>query len=317
MTVLNPDRPLSRDGLTVARRRTRLRLSYTAQLVLMLVPFLVGVVLLGAGPALAGLPLALTEFNLLQAPAFVGLRNFQEMLGDGQFRLTLFNTLFYAGVAVPLRLVGALVLAVLLSSKLRGMIGFRAAAYLPTVVPDVAWALVWLWVLNPMTGPLNQALGLFGITGPQWLTGEWSARFAIILMLFWQLGEGFIICLAALSGVPRDLLDQSAVDGGSAFQSFWRITLPVIAPLLLVLLARDTAASLKATAVPALIFDQSTGMRQGGYFLPNYIYDTAFEYLRFGYASAMTWVLYALTALAIWLEFRIVRRWRITLDADA
>ena len=280
----------------------------------MLAPFLIGLALLGVGPALAGLPLALSSFNLVQAPSFAGLNNFRELLGDDLFRQSLVNTLVYAGIAVPLRLAGALLLAVLMAAKLRGIVAFRGAVYLPTVIPEVAWALVWLWVLNPVHGPLNHVLGLAGVQGPQWFADGGSARAAVILMLFWQLGEGFIICLAALTGVPRDLLDQAAVDGGSSVQTFFRITLPVIAPLLLVLLARDTAASLKATAVPALIFDQSTGMREGGYFLPNYIYQTAFEYLRFGYASAMTWALYALTALAIWLEFRIVQRWRVALD---
>lgn len=282
----------------------------------MLAPFLVGLAVLGLGPALAGLPLAFSRFNLLQPPTFAGPANFRELLGDDLFRRSTFNTLFYVALAVPLRLAGALALALLLAGKRRGIVAFRGAIYLPTVIPDVAWALVWLWVLNPVSGPLNQLLAAAGIPGPQWLTGEWSARFAVVLILFWQLGEGFIICLAALTGVPRDLLDQSAVDGGSALQAFWRITLPVIAPILLVLLARDTAASLKATAVPALIFDQSTGLREGGFFLPNYIYQTAFADLRFGYASAMTWALYALTALAIWLEFRVVRRWRVTLNPD-
>lgn len=283
----------------------------------MLAPFLVGLTALGVAPALAGLPLALSNFNLLQPPGFAGLANFREMIGDDIFRRATLNTLFYVALAVPLRLAGALALALLLAGKRSGLVAFRGAVYLPTVIPDVAWALVWLWVLNPVSGPLNQLLAAAGLPGPQWLTGEWSARFAIVLILFWQLGEGFIICLAALTGVPRDLLDQSAVDGGSTIQTFWRITLPVIAPILLVLLARDTAASLKATAVPALIFDQSTGMREGGFFLPNYIYQTAFTDLRFGYASAMTWALYALTALAIWLEFRVVRRWRVTLDAES
>jgi len=311
----------TKTGIAVAAPRRKLvwprpRLSYTGQLVLMLLPFVAGLLLLGIGPALAGLPLALTHYNLLRPPVFAGLANIQEMLGDQVFRRALFNTLFHIVVAVPLRLAGALLLAVLLAASVRGVVVFRGAVYLPTVIPDVAWALVWLWVLNPFHGPLNQMLGLFGLPGPLWLTGEWSSRVAIVLMLFWQLGEGFIICLAALAGVPRALLDQAAVDGSTAKQTFWRITLPVIAPVLLVLLARDTAASLKATAVPGLIFEPSTGMREGGFFLPIYIYETAFEYLRFGYASAMTWALYGLTALAIWVQFRMVQRWSVSVAGD-
>jgi multiple sugar transport system permease protein len=178
----------------------------------------------------------------------------------------------------------------------------------------MAWALIWLWILNPIYGSLNQALGLIGIDGPPWLVDPTWARLGIVLMMIWQIGEGFVVCLASLQGVSRDMLDQAAVDGSGPWRSFWGISLPLIAPALLLLLFRDTILSFQANFVPALIVGRGGGPDYATTFLPMYIYTTAFGYLRFGYAAAMTCAMYVLTALVLWLQYRTVRRWRIGLD---
>jgi multiple sugar transport system permease protein len=264
-------------------------------------------------PALAGFGLAFTDFNALQPPRFVGLANFRALRDDGIFRIAVGNSLFYIALAVPLRLVGALLTARLLLRPFRGAHAARAAVYLPTVIPDLAWSLVWLWILNPIYGPLNQALALVGIAGPAWMAGHTSARLAIVLMMIWQVGEGFVVCLAALQSVPRDLLDQAAIDGSSPWRAFRTVTLPTIAPVLLVLLARDTIFSFQANFVPALIVGRGGGPDYATTVLPMYVYTTAFGYLRFGYAAAMTGAMYAVTGIVLWLQFRVAARWRIGL----
>jgi multiple sugar transport system permease protein len=296
-------------------RRSEIRrgpgLTYRAQLGLMLAPYLLGILVLIAIPALAGLPLAFTDYNALQPPVFTGFDNFVELWRDEVFHIAVKNTLFYIGIATPLRLAGALALALLLVAPIRGVRLYRVLVYLPTVIPDLAWAIVWLWILNPIYGPLNQFLALFGINGPAWMVNETSARFAIVLMLAWQIGEGFVVCLAALQDVPRELTDQAAVDGASVWRSFWGITLPSIAPVLLILLFRDTIHSLQSNFVPALIVGRGGGPNYATTYLPMYIYTTAFDFLRFGYAAAMTWTLYAMTALVLWLQYRVAVRWRL------
>jgi multiple sugar transport system permease protein len=283
------------------------------QLGAMLLPYLLGLAVLVMVPAIAGLSLAFSDYNALEPPRFAGLANFRELLRDDIFHIALANSLLYIALATPLRLVGALFTARLLLRPGLGVRAARAAVYLPTVVPDMAWALVWLWILNPLYGPLNQTLALFGISGPAWMTDPTSARLAIVLMMSWQIGEGFVVCLASLQNVPRDLLDQAAVDGSSAWDTFRVVTLPSIGPALLLLLFRDTIFSFQANFVPALIVGRGGGPDFATMFLPMYIYTTAFGYLRFGYAAAMTSVMYVVTGVVILLQFRTARRWDLSI----
>jgi multiple sugar transport system permease protein len=281
---------------------------YRAQLGLMLLPYLLGLALLTFLP---GLPLAFTDYNAIQRPAFAGLDNFRELLDDDIFHKAVLNSLGYIAAATPLRLLGALLLALLLLRAMRGGKLYRAIVYLPTVVPDLAWSVIWLWILNPLYGPLNQFLALFGLPGPAWMVEENSARAALVLMAVWTIGEGFVVCLAALADVPKELHDQAAVDGASAARTFTGVTLPSIAPVLLILLFRDTIFSLQANFVPALIVGRGGGPNYATTVLPIYIYTTAFDFLRFGYAAAMTWALYLITAVTIWLQYRVAVRWRM------
>lgn len=275
----------------------------------MLLPYVLGLLTLVIGPGIAGFALSLTDYNALQPPAWAGLANFRRLPGDHVFRIAVFNSLFYIALAVPLRLVGALVLARLLLRPTRGSLIGRGIVYLPTIVPDLTWALIWLWILNPLYGPLNQSLRIVGIDGPAWMLDPGTARLSIVVMMIWQLGEGFVICLAALQSVNRDYLDQAEVDGGSAWSSFRGIALPLIAPALLILLFRDTIFSFQANFVPALIVGGGGGPDYATMYLPMYIYTVAFSYLRFGYAAAMTVSMYAITGALIFLQYRLTRKW--------
>ena len=303
---------LGREVAATAATRARGRgLPYRVQLGLMLAPYLGGLALLVALPALLGLPLAFTDYNGLRSPTWIGLANLRELAGDPVFHKAVFNSAVYVALAVPLRLLGALGLALLLARPFRGAGAYRAGAYLPTVVPDIAWALLWLWLLNPAYGPVNALLRLAGLPAPAWMVDEWGARFAIVLMMSWQIGEGFVVCLAALADVPGEVREQSAVDGAAPWQTLGRIVLPLLAPVLLVLLLRDTIFSLQANFVPALILGDGGGPNYATTFLPMRVYTVAFEYLRFGYATAMTWAMYALTALLLLAQYRVATAWRL------
>ncbi len=268
--VIRQRAEVQRDVAPGAVVRNRLRdhvreLAWRGQLALMLLPFLTGIVLLVFVPALLGLPLAFTAYNSLDPPQFTGLQNFRDLWHDDVFHLSLLNTLGFILAAVPLRLVGALGVAMLLLRRFRGIGSMRAAVVLPTVVPDIAWALAWLWILNPLYGPLNILLRAVGVEGPAWMLDENGARFAIVLMMSWQFGEGFVVCLGALSDIPREILDQARVDGAQRWETFRGIILPLISPYLLILVVRDTLFSLHANFVPAMILGQD-----GGLFFFNY-----------------------------------------------
>jgi multiple sugar transport system permease protein len=276
----------------------------------LLAPYVVGLAALVALPALVTFCLALYDYDLLGTPDFIGLANFRELLNDEVFRISLRNSLLFILFAVPLRLLGALGLALLLHRRFRGAAAYRTAAYLPTAVPDIAYALLWLWILNPLYGPLNLLLGAVQDTPPHWLTDPADAQRAVVLMSLFQLGEGFIVLLAIRQSLPAELYELAALEGAKPYWVFTRLTLPLLAPTLLLLLFRDTIFSFQATFVPALIVTEGGPPPHATTYLPLFAYRNAFEYLRYGYAAAATVVMFAVTLALVYAQYRVVRRWR-------
>ena len=212
--------------------------------------------------------------------------------------------------AVPLRLAGALALALLLHRRYRGVAAYRTAGYLPTVVPDVAFALLWLWILNPLYGPLNLTLAALGGPTPSWLTDPRAAQWAVIIMSLFTIGEGFIVAMATRQGLPSELYELAEIEDAKPWYVFSRVTLPLMAPTLLLLLFRDTIYSFQISFVPALIVTEGGPSPYATTYLPLFIYRNGFEYLRYGYAAAATISMFLVTALIVYLQYRIVRRWR-------
>ena len=249
---------------------------------LMLAPYLIGIALLIALPALVTFALALTEYDLIRSPRFIGVQNFRELWNDEIFRTSIRNSLMFILFAVPLRLVGALALALLLHRKFRGAAAYRTAGYLPTVVPDVAYALLWLWIINPLYGPLNLALGTLSYPKPAWLTDPRAAQWAVIIMSLFVIGEGFIVAMATRQGIPGELYELGDVEDATALYMLRRVTLPLMAPTLLLLMFRDTIFSFQANFVPALIITDGGPPPYATTYLPLFIYRNGFEYLRYG-----------------------------------
>jgi multiple sugar transport system permease protein len=269
-----------------------------------------GLLALVALPAAITFGLALFEYDLVQAPDFRGLGNFRELFDDEVFRISLRNSLLFIAFAVPIRLVGAVGLALLLHRRIRGVGAYRAGVYLPTIVPDVAYALLWLWMFNPLYGPINVALDGLGLPSPEWLTDGSDARWAIVTMTVFLLGEGFLVALATRQSLPGELYELAAVEAASPLYVFRRVTLPLMAPVLLLLLFRDTIFSFQVNFVPALLVTEGGPPPYETTYLPLFVYQTGFEYLRYGYAAAATVVMFLITALIVFIQWRIVVRWR-------
>jgi len=276
----------------------------------MAAPFLVGVAALVVLPALLTFAMSVFRWDLVRSPTFLGLANFRELIGDTTFRTALRNSLTYVAIAVPIRLGLAVGVALLLQPRFRGTGTVRASVFMPAVIPDVAYALVWLWILNPAYGPLNLALEGLGLPTPSWLSQQGPARWAVIVMGVFALGETFLVALAARRLVPDGLYELAATQGAGPWSRMWRLTLPLMAPTLLLLLLRDTALALQATFVPALLVTEGGPPPNGTLYLPLFIYRNAFTYFRYGYAAAATVWMFALTASIVWLQYRVVRRRR-------
>lgn len=278
----------------------------------MLAPFLIGLVVLVVGPALVTFALAFADYDLIGAVRWIGLANFTELAANTAFHEALRNSLGFAGVAVPLRLLIALGLALLLHRRALGVGAARTTVTLPTAVPEVAYGLLWLWLLNPLYGPVNQLLRLFAEPDsiPNWLTDPADARAGIVLMSLFTVGETFVVLLITRRALPPHVYELAAIEGATGFQVFRRVTLPLMAPVLGLLLLRDTILSFQFSFVPALVVTDGGPPPYATTYLPLFVYRNAFEYLRYGYAAAATLVMLVCTGIAVFLQWRLIRRYR-------
>lgn len=286
------------------------RPSYEARLRLLLLPYALGIVALVLIPAGISFGLAFFQYDGLSAPRWVGTLNFVLAYTDDLFTLSVQNSLALIIVPVPLRVFGAFLLARLLQRGGRLLPWLRASVFLPSVIPGAAYALAWLWIFNPLYGPFNLLLQAVGLTPPAWLADPLWARPALALMFLWQIGEGFLVSLAALQDLPPEIGDAARVDGAGSWGLFWYVTLPLVAPILLLLAFRDAILTFQESFTAILLMTDG-GPYYATYTLPVFIYEQAFDLLSFGTASAALWVMYALTGLIVVLLYVIARQWNI------
>jgi multiple sugar transport system permease protein len=281
---------------------------YQRSLYLLLAPFLIGVGLLVILPAGLALGVAFTSYDGLAAPRWSGLANFRAIAADGLFRTALVNSAIFVALTVPLRTLITLALALLLSRPRRGVGLYRAAVYLPTLVPGVAYALIWLWILNPLYGPLNRLLVAVSLPAPAWLVDSRTALAAVSVAALFQLGEGFVVLLAGLQELPDEYYEAAALDGAGRLALLRHIVLPLLAPWLLLIVIRDLIVSVQSSFTPVLLMTGG-GPYHATLLLPLLIYQTAFDRFRFGEGAAMTAVVCAGVALLVVLTHRAFGGW--------
>jgi multiple sugar transport system permease protein len=257
---------------------------------------------------LTSLYLSLTNYSVLMPTQFVGLYNYQEMLKDKSMGLSIYNTAYYAALAVPLGISVALILALLLNSKhLRGRSLFRAMYYVPSIMPIVALSILWIWILQPRFGLINTLLGVFGIDGPNWLGDPAWAKAGLVVMTLTGVGSNMVILLAALQGVPVHLYEAAEIDGANWWSKFRHVTIPMISPALFFTLVIGFIGTFQ-------VFTQAYVMTEGGpadstLFYVLYLYRYAFNYFKMGYASAMAWLLFIVIVILTYIQFRLSSRW--------
>lgn len=286
------------------------RFSLKTQLTFFLLPYLLGLLLLVAIPALLSFGIAFFRYDGLSTPQWIGTLNFVLATNDELFRLSVQNSVALVLLPVPLRVFGAFVVARLLWRNGRFLTLFRTFIFLPTVIPTAAFALTWIWIFNPLSGPLKLLLQSVGLFTPAWLVDPLWAKPALVLLSLWQIGEGFLVSLAALHDLPPKIEEAARMDGASGWQQFWLIQLPLLAPLLLILMFRDIALTLQNSFTTILLMTQG-GPYYATYTLPQFIYEQGFDLLLFGPASAALWVLYLLTGVIVLLVYAIARQWQV------
>ncbi|MGI1690680.1 sugar ABC transporter permease [Thermoanaerobacter uzonensis] len=242
-------------------------------------------------PSIMALYLSFTDYNVIQSPTFIGIKNYKTILEDSFFWISLKNTFYYTALYVPLGIVVSLSAALLLNRKKIGINFFRMSFYLPVLSSAVATATIWIWILNPQYGIINTVLSWFGINGPAWLADTRWAMISIVIMSVWaSFGSNMMIFLAGLQGIPDYLYESARLDGANKWQLFWYITIPSL---------RSTTFFVTTMLFIGAfqMFDQAFVMTQGGpgnttLTLVYYIYNNGFGSLKMGYASALSFVLF-------------------------
>jgi multiple sugar transport system permease protein len=290
------------------RRRRGLRLRRSLAGWLFAAPWLIGFVGFTAVPMLTSVYLSFTSYDLLQAPRWIGLANFDRLLNDDRVWNSLKVTTVFSFISVPVNLLFGLVLALLLNQRIRGLGVWRTVYYLPAIVPAAAMGMLWRWLLDGQYGFVNYLLedGL-GIEGPNWLSDrEWVIP-AFVIMSFWGVGVPMIINLAGLQNIPVALYEAAQIDGATGWQKLWGITLPLLSPVIFFNLLIGIIGSLQSFTVFFIV--TGGGPRHASETVMLYLYDNAFNFLKMGYASALAWMLFFYILVLTLIVHRFSSRW--------
>jgi multiple sugar transport system permease protein len=262
------------------------------------------------GPIIASFILSFTQWNIVGTPEWIGLENYQTIFtNDPRFVKAVQVTLTYSVFYLPLEVACGIGLAVLMNRKLRGIGIFRTLFYMPSVVPQVAAALVWLWMLNARYGVVNTLLDKIGMAGPNWLGSPAYILPSLILIALWGVGGTAVIYLAGLQNIPEVFYEAATVDGANSLQKFLRITLPLLSPTIFFQVVLGLIGVFQ-TFTPAFIAaGGSGGPLQAGLFYMLYLYNRGFVTLRMGYASALAWILTVFILIVTVLVLRSSRYW--------
>ncbi|SEE94167.1 carbohydrate ABC transporter permease [Jiangella alba] len=269
--------------------------------------WLTGFILFAVVPIIVSLYLGFTDWNGVQTPQWVGLQNYREIFRDPLFWQSSRVTLVFALLYLPASIVIGFAMALLMNQKLRGISVFRTIYYLPSVLSGVAVAVLWGFVFNREFGVLNWIIGLFGIAPISWLNDPFWVLPAMVIMQLWGVGASVIIYLGGLQGIPTELYEVARLDGANWWRTLRAVTLPMMSPVFLLQIVVGIIGTLQIFTQAYVI--TSGGPNYGTYFFSLNIFNTAFQQFRFGYASALSWVLFLGIAAMTAVVFLSSKRW--------
>jgi multiple sugar transport system permease protein len=281
----------------------------TAYGVLFCLPWIFGLLLFNLYPLLMSVYYSFTSYSILEPGEWVGLENYRQLMKDNVFWASIYNTLYFTFLFVPISICVGVGLALILNMKIRGQGIYRTLFFMPSLVPPIATTIIWIWLLNPQFGLVNHWLEQIGLPGPAWLGSETWSKPSLILMSLWGIGQSIVIYLAGLQDIPQDYYDAADVDGANVLQRLKHITLPLLTPVIFFNLVMGTIGALQNFVLPYTLTNGQGTPANSMMFYVMYLYTNGFGYLKMGYASAMAWILFliviALTALIFWSQ----RRW--------
>ncbi len=276
---------------------------------LFLLPWFIGMIVFTGGPVLTSLYLSFTRYNLLSPPHWIGWANYQLLIHDEHYLNSVRVTLTYVLFSVPLKLAFALVLAMALNRGLRGLAIYRAIFYVPSLLGgSVAIAILWRQIFGP-DGLVIKALSLVGIHTYSWVSSPNTALWTLILLAVWQFGSPMIIFLAGLKQIPPEYYEAASTDGAGAWTQFWKITLPLLTPLIFFNLILQMIGAFQAFTPALIVSGGDGGPVDSTLFYTLYLFIQGFGDLHMGYATAMAWVLLVVIAIFTAVAFLTSRFW--------
>jgi ABC-type sugar transport system permease subunit/ABC-type glycerol-3-phosphate transport system substrate-binding protein len=280
-------------------------------------PWMIGFLVFTIGPILVSVVLSFTDYDVLHAARFVGWANYRNLFGDDWSYVwkALTNAAFLAGLGIPLGMMTGLAIAMLLNTRVMGMSWYRTFYYLPAIVPTVASAVLWLWVLNPYDYGLVNAgwkttlTSWFGLQPPTWLSSEKWAKPGLVLMGLWGAGGGMIIWLAGLQGIPQHLYEAAEIDGAGLWHKFRHVTLPMLSPTIFFVMIMGTIGALQ-TFETVYVMTGGVGGPVDATLVPVlYLFNNAFRFFKMGYASALAWLLFWIIMFFTLVQLKLAPRW--------
>jgi len=265
-------------------------------------PFILGFLIWFVTPAVTSVWMVFQDWNMMSAPRFVFLGNLAAMLDDPLFWQALKVTFTYTIVAVPLGMVLAFSLALLMNTKVPGVVYFRTLYYLPVIVPSVAGAVLWAWMLNTEFGLLNMLVRLVGLPKVRWLIDPRWALPSLILVNLWTIGSGMVVFLAGLQGIPSTYYEAADIDGAGRWAKLRHVTIPLMSPVIFFNFVMGVIGSFQGFTVSYLV--TGGGPNNATLFYVLHIYRVGFQYLKMGEAAALAWVLFFLLAIMVVLIYR-------------
>ncbi|HMK96851.1 MAG TPA: sugar ABC transporter permease [Acidimicrobiales bacterium] len=288
---------------SVHRRRTRAGLLFIS-------PWVAGFLAFFAYPFFATMYYSLTNFNGVGAAHLIGFSNYVDLFHDPLFKTSLFNTFYYTACELPLSTIVALGLALLLNMNVRGRAIYRTIFYIPSIVPLVASCLIFVWIFNPASGIVNDLLTDAHLPSPGWFFSIAWSKPSFILLGLWGLGQPMVIYLAGLQGVPKEMYEVAALDGAKPWQRLRYVTIPMISPVILFnVILQLVLCVAYFTQAQVIENGEVGGPGTSTWFYVQYLYEQAFEYLRFGYSSAMAFFLFVISAIIMVVLFKSSSRW--------
>ena len=277
---------------------------------LFLLPWTIGFLTFTLYPMAASFVYSFSIYHSKRPLEWVGLQNYVNLFADDLFWKSLANTLYMVGIGVPLILLLSFTCAILLNLKVRGQSFYRVVYFLPSIVPTVAGTILWLWLLNPQVGLVNTILAKVGINGPNWMHDPNWSKPGLILLGLWGMGGTIMIYLSGLQDVPVSLIEAAELDGANWWHKLRHITIPMVSPITLFNLITGVIAAFQYFAQAYVVGggDSLGQPLQSTLFYSVYLYQSAFLFLKMGYASAMAWVLFVIILICTLLLFKISDR---------